>query len=78
MPAMASRTAITAAASAVTQPHTESPSPRGQYGGEASLLMRAVIGNSEGPREKKSIRNYNSNSGTRRRYQLYTCTCRHV
>ena len=60
------------------QPHTESPSPRGRYVGEASRLMRAVIGNSEGPREKKSIRNYNSNSGTRRRYQLYTCTCRHV
>jgi len=40
MPAMASRTAITAAASAATQPHTESPSPRGQHVGEASLLMR--------------------------------------
>ena len=60
------------------QPHTESPSPRGRYVGEASRLVRAVIGNSEGPREQKSIRNYNSNSGTRRRYQLYTCTCRHV
>ena len=35
------------------QPHTESPSPRGRYVGEASRLMRAVIGNSEGPRERK-------------------------